>query len=278
MDNTKAKSDNLRDTVFNTINLINQIDSGEESTPEQRTHEGGKDVSLSDTFVNGIREKMINPSENNANEAEGATETQKAFKQTERIDDGFRSRVQSAIEKMGNLIESQNAEIASLKKSLSELQAKMDGSNAPVQEPVSQLSHNSAESGGMSHQDTTTNVNNGSDDGMLGMIHHDVGGEEEQSSLDFNTFSMDENVADNNENKDSGQESGHTLSDSEKNFQPSSSDSGESYNPVSQASVQEKPQDSVEKAEEKPDEGNPRVGNYESGDVLIEKYFYYGKN
>lgn len=235
-------SRNVRDNVFNTINLLNDLESGCPTSSSQ-VKSKNDEVRLSDTFVNGIKDKMIDPSkikhDVNKFEIEDFKEKMKTY-------------LEANLTKFKDVIQSQSSLINSLKQEISTLKLEVSS--------LKESKNFSAESGAELHQSQQ-------DYGVYSQAR-DNPAREIQPNLSSTGFGNSESsgmIHSTREPVENGiysQNQSQYSSSSENSFVANSMNSNSrvesSHSPVQEKVV------------------NPRVGNYESSDVLIEKYFYYG--
>ncbi len=251
----EKKPDDVRNSVFNTINLINDLESGG-SSPQRPSGGRDKEVSLSPTFVDGIKDKLVDYSKASKSSVNAIDE--EAFSK-------LRQSMENQLNELKKIIASNQSEISSLKETISSLRGEL----AEVSKARDSVSSPSME------EETSSIFQHRNED------HESSGMQEEQQEL-VSGFGMP------------GEDSSifEPMKEEQKNFmaetsahdiisQPTVQESAQAPVPApqqvspqpSQPPVQHPPQQEAPPKEADP---NPRVGSYDSGDVLIEKYFYYG--
>ena len=268
-------SDDVRNTVFNTINLINDLESGNTSSSSQSQGRNNKNVSLSSSFVEGIKDKLVDPSR----VEKALSQSREATLQTEKFMQ-MQDFVSKQIVQIKTIIDSNQNEIRSLKETIISLRSEIEtmkkndennhlkenenihSTNGIINNSNSDGSFGNNFSSFSSSRDNTNTNNQSVNDGDFGSIFQhktesndaDLGNDSQyQTSLDSNSF--------NNES-------------SESIFEPLKTSDKPKESVVS--SVPEKTISESNSSNSNKEEPNPRVGSYNSGDVLIEKYFYYG--
>ena len=266
------QSDDVRNTVFNTINLINDLESGNVSSSSQNQGRNNKNVSLSSNFVDGIKDKLVDPSrvEKALNQSREATLQAEKFVQMQDF-------VSKQIVQIKAIIDSNQNEIKSLKETIVSLRSEIEtmnksnnnqnhSGNRNINLPAENIDNNTGDSFGNNFSSFSSPKNDfidnhkSVDEGDFGSIFQH---EKESSNLDNENDSQYQTSLGSNS---------FASEPSESIFDPlKKSNESESL-----SSVPEKPISESNTSSSNSEEPNPRVGSYNSGDVLIEKYFYYG--
>ncbi len=203
-----TNEEGLRDTVFNTINLLTEIESKNGSQgvisdsnfeQKQRATRQEENAQLSSQFVSGIKEKLLDPSKIEQLQQGKGSEI-----------DRLKFNMHKNLEQLKVVIDAQNSDIAELKSFISDLKQEIvQLKNRPAQQPhIQQLQQQQFQQS---------------------VVEQEV----MQEAPVQQGFQQSQNQV-------FGQQISQTVSSS-------------------------------------PVQANPRVGNYNSSDVSIEKYFYCGK-
>lgn len=121
-----TNEEGLRDSVFNTINLLTEIESGDRTSQREQGSVANRqeaDAGLSNQFVSGIKDKLLDPSK------------------LEKLQNGQASEVEQLkynmhrnLEQLKTVIDSQNEDIAELKSFIGSLKQELGNlKNAQVQ-------------------------------------------------------------------------------------------------------------------------------------------------
>lgn len=248
-------SDEVRNSIFNTINLINDLESGVQRKPAPGGSQKDKDVSLSDSFVNGIKDKLVDYSRAGRSE-----EKQMAGISSEDFM-AFQQKLSTQFAEMQRIISSNESEIRSLKDMISglkqEIAEKRHVNVREEPEPREEVQTGLDTPVDGSYEDLSIFQQA---DTPSGMIHDRPTSDDQPVQKVQNDTIFDPMAA---------------TDDTGRNFTPSA----EAVQPGAEK-MQETVAPTSETQDDKPanqsNDPNPRVGSYESGDVLIEKYFYYG--
>ena len=265
-----SNPDNLKSSVFNTINLINDIEAGE--TTSKKSQSMQKEVKLSERFVKGVNEKLVDYSKADPRSQNSMTDTEKEhLKQSN-------DKLQSQISELKEVISSNDNQIRELRSALENLKSQvasmMDNAQQQPSQSYTQKENDQQDSADSFYERQSSLMQEPAQEESsvesipsMEFSNQPSGDDESQQSI----FDPMKDEMDNS----------NGIDDEGSNFVfPNST---ESYTEAPRNSEDPKPesgaasQDVAEKSNDS-GEGNPRVGNYESGDVLIEKYFYYGNN
>jgi hypothetical protein len=223
-------SNDLRDSLFNTINLLNDMEAGVETQPRDKN----KDVELSSTFVNGIKEKLVNP-----NKVLEKTQDTEKLNNLQHVMEQQLLEVHKALQSQARVITALKDEIAVLKEKQKE--------EAVVQQPEQPVFHSQEPQQSFVPKEEP-------------MFH-----QEQQQMLSPEPEFMSEPEP---------SFISQNAPPPEPVQQPvacQTNDYVQPQQPVAQPAPSPEPQPAPQ-----PKESNPRVGNYNSSDVAIEKYFYFG--
>ncbi len=256
---SQDKSVNLRDTVFNTINLINDMESGQSSKSSGAPRNPNEEIQLSSTFVDGIKDKMVDPSKlDHKSSADSQVHFEKLKAYFETNLSKFKEVLTSQASKINSLeseIKQLNSRIVSQENTIRTYRENKESSSTQTQSYQSHQPQPEQKENPQSESIFSTSSDNSDFQSKQdSMIHHGTN----------NSFSENDGGAHNPPQTQNRNFLGTAESSPQRRLVEDSS----SANSSAPSSDQKPP-------EQRP--SNPRVGNYQSSDVLIEKYFYYGK-
>lgn len=240
-------SNDLRDSLFNTINLLNDLEAGVSTPPRDKN----KDIELSSTFVKGIKDKLIN-TDKPVRSDNGSGVHEEHVLQLKDVFERQLIEVHKALQSQGQIILALKNEIKLLK----EEQKNNERSDIEKVEPFQQQSSFQQQSEFQPSSESQSSFEK-SKQPSFG---------EEQQMLHQQNEPVQMSFNDEPESGFIGQ-----------------SVSQQTQQPIQQQISQPTPQPAVAQPQvqppqqpQPPKETNPRVGNYNSNDVAIEKFFYFG--
>lgn len=267
------KSDEVRNTVFNTINLINDLESGKSNKPQ--CSKDKKDVSLSSSFVDGIKDKLIDYSK--ADDPHDSKHVNgNSVPEPNKVTGQLQDKLINEISEMKKIISSNEKEIGALKDLVASLRSQIqDTSKENVQtnlddSPFSSFS-DSSEDGSIFQQRTQQHAKETPVERV-----EEIGSSEISQKPYADPSIFEPEPKEDTRNFTPAQDA---VSVAPKDTPQNASQdvlSARKESTIQESATQESAvQTSSEAAVENAD-ANPRVGNYESNDVLLEKYFYFG--
>ncbi len=254
------KEKHMRDAVFNTINLINDLESddSQNSSSQSARRSPKEDVVLSDRFVSGIKDKLVDPtklqSQNNFNNSSLLIEKHK---------EEVKSYMEANFMKLKDVIQSQHSEMQSLKQEIASMKSKVLSLESSLKSSQSYGDMSKTSENFSAEQPDSSFIGNESPQTSpsSGFISESNGGQQSLNSNFENSQVSNANHVPNHGSQTSHQQ---VVPNQFHQSQPA-------QQPVHQQQTQPVAQQSTPQ-----EASNPRVGNYQSSDVLIEKYFYYG--
>ena len=252
---SSESSSNLRNTVFNTINLINDLESGNSSQSSQKrdsSNQKSKNVSLSDNFVNGIKKKMLYSSK--MSDIDNQNNSGYKVDNVSQLKNQIKSYLDSNLNSLNEVIKSQASQISDLKDEITILKKQLlnNSNSLDAQHSDSGVSELGFESNSGNNIEMTFDNPSpkpiSSSDSRNEIINN-------RTDIPNNNYSQDSEMSN----------TGSVFSMYEENAKNTETNATNSLESSPVVNSNETEQSS-----------NPRVGNYESGDVLIEKYFYCG--
>ena len=264
------KEKHMRDAVFNTINLINDLESddSQNSSSQSARRSPKEDVVLSERFVSGIKDKLVDPTKLQSQNTSNDNSNFLIEKHKEEV----KSYMEANFMKLRDVIQSQHSEMQSLKQEIASMKSKI--ASLDLSKLASSNPNDSPNHGVNRDVDYSSNENSSNSDSTF------IGSESTQTSPSSGFISESNGGQQSlNSNFESSQVSNANNPMSNSNFQANQqqmvNERPHQSQPAHQPAYQQEPQPVAQQA--KPQEAaNPRVGNYQSSDVLIEKYFYYG--
>ncbi len=272
----------LRNSVFNTINLLTAIESGQEE-PKKGPSQQKKDINLSNTFVNGIKDKLLDPEKAMARQQEQKMQVEQV---AAAVQQGMQSQVEEKFSQLYKVIQSQATSMQAMQKELETLKQRVaDQHSAPAPKPHQHVpaQHHMPQSQPVQqqiHQQPAQALlqETSSDDSLLSFSvssedKSSHGGESSESQfIGMQSAPQEQQVLQPLHEQSYQQQPQDTFSGQQQfASQQAQALPQQDVSPAAQQAVQD-----PGPARSAPAEGNPRVGNYQSADVSIEKYFYFG--